>query len=426
MSRRLPVLVILLLGAGPAGVMDANLEARRSFQDARFGLFIHWGVYSLLGKGEGVMEKDRLPVSEYEKLPPQFNPAGFDADEWVKTARGAGMKFLLVTAKDHDGFCMFDTALTRFDVVDATPFAKDPLKALADACQKHGLKLFFHYSLLDWHHPDSFPRGKTGRASGRDEAGDWSKYVAYYQGQVRELCTHYGPIGGIWLDGGWDRPDADWDLAGTSRLVHDLQPGALVGSDLQQTPRPGEDFRILDQVLPPVEQAAADDSLPLVIRQSLNSSRGYTARDKDFKSPEQVIHLLLGAAGRGANLLLSIGPKPDGTFPPEATERLQAVGLWLDKHGDSVYGTRRGPIAPQAWGVSTAREKLATIYLHVLKPEVPLALPKAWLGYDARAFRSTMLLKKSQDKDGFTIEIPEKLRTPIDTVIVLTPGAMGR
>jgi alpha-L-fucosidase len=416
MPRPLPVLAILLLGAGPAWASDPNIEARRSFQDARFGIFLPWGVSSLLGKGEEVMEKDRLPVSEYEKLPPQFNPAGFNAEEWVKTAKGAGARYLMVTAKGHDGFCMFDTALTRFDVVDATPFARDPLKALADACQKQGLKLFLHYSLLDWHHPDYFPRGKTGRASGRDEGGDWSKYVAYYQGQVRELCTNYGPIGGIWFDGGWDRPDADWDLPGTFKLIHELQPGALVS---------GKDFRIVEQDAPD-EKPANDDAPLLVTCLTLNRSKGYSARDRDFKSPEQLIPLLLGASGRGANVLLRVGPKPDGTFPPEAAERLQAVGVWLDKHGESVLSTRRGPIAPQPWGVSTAREKPATIYLHVLKPEIPVALPKAFLDHDARPFRSTVLLRKTQDRDGFTIEIPEKLRTPIDTIIVLTPGVVGR
>ncbi len=190
------------------------------------------------------MEKSKIPVSEYEKLPPQFNPTGFNAEEWVKTAKEAGMKYITITSKHHDGFCMFDSKLTRYDIVDATPYAKDPMKALAEACHKHGLKLFFSYSLLDWHHPDYFPCGRTGHATGREEGGDWSKYVAYYQGQVRELCTNYGAIGGLWFDGWWDRPDADWDLVGTYKIIHDLQPGALVGNNHHVNPFPGKDFQI--------------------------------------------------------------------------------------------------------------------------------------------------------------------------------------
>jgi alpha-L-fucosidase len=238
------VLLVLFLGADPAGASDPSIEARRWFQDATFGLFVHWGVSSLLGKGEWVMEKSKIPVSEYEKLPPQFNPTGFNAEEWVKTAKEAGMKYITITSKHHDGFCMFDSKLTRYDIVDATPYAKDPMKALADACHKHGLKLFFSYSLLDWHHPDYFPCGRTGHATGREEGGDWSKYVAYYQGQVRELCTNYGAIGGLWFDGWWDRPDADWDLVGTYKIIHDLQPGALVGNNHHVNPFPGKDFQI--------------------------------------------------------------------------------------------------------------------------------------------------------------------------------------
>ena len=228
---------VLLVGGVPNSQVDdrpstatsSNAIARRWFEDAKFGMFIHWGVYSLLGKGEWVMNNDKLPISEYAKLPPHFNPVKFDAEEWVKLAKAAGMKYITVTAKHHDGFCMFDSKLTSYDIVDATPYGKDPMKALASACHKQGLKLFFYYSLLDWHHPDYFPRGGTGQTAGREEKGDWTKYVAYYQGQVRELCTNYGELGGFWFDGWWDRPQADWDLKSTYRLIHELQPGGALG-----------------------------------------------------------------------------------------------------------------------------------------------------------------------------------------------------
>ena len=220
-------------------VPEKRLAARGTFQDDRFGLFIHWGVYSLVGEGEWVMEHDKLPASEYDVLPPRFNPTRFDAPAVVKLARDSGAKYITITAKDHDGFCMFDSRLTEFDIVQKTPFHADPLKALATACHEQKIKLFFYYSLLDWHHPDYFPLGKTGKPAGREANGDWKRYVAYYQGQIRELCTGYGELGGIWLDGCWDRPDAPWDLAGTYQMIHDLQPAALVGNDHHMRARSG-------------------------------------------------------------------------------------------------------------------------------------------------------------------------------------------
>ena len=300
-------------GVGTEAAPDANAQAKRWFEDARFGLFVHWGVYSLLGKGEWVMNNDKIPIAEYEKLPPRFNPVKFDADEWVKLAKAAGMKYITITSKHHDGFCMYDSKLTAYDIVDATPYGKDPMKALAAACHKQGIKLFFYYSLLDWHHPDYFPRGKTGGATGREEKGDWKSYVAYYQGQVRELCTNYGEIGGIWFDGWWDRPDADWDMAGTYKLIHELQPGALAGNNHHVAPLPGEDFQMFEQDLPGdnsagFNQAGVAAHLPLETCLTMNQSWGYNARDTKYKTPEQVIHALVGAAGRGANLLLERGP----------------------------------------------------------------------------------------------------------------------
>src|SRR4051812_37084627 len=332
------------IDAGPAGA--ANDEARRWFEDAKFGLFVHWGIYSLVGKGEGVMEHDKIPIVEYEKLPPRFNPTEFDADRWVKEAKEAGQKYLTITAKHHDGFCMFDTALTRYDVVDATPYGKDPLRALADACHKHKIKLFFYYSLLDWHHPDYYPRGKSGRHAGREERGDWARYLAYYQGQVRELCTNYGEIGGLWFDGGGDRPDADWDLEATCRIVHDLQPGAPVANNPRGGPRPGGGTPVRGQDLLDVgaDRAVASSAPPREACLTINGSWGYNAGHGGYRPPASIVEHLLGAAGRGANLLLGVGPRPDGTLGGEVADRLQEVGQWLDRNGSSVYGTRPGPL----------------------------------------------------------------------------------
>ena len=414
---------------------DARADARQWFEDAKLGLFVHWGVYSLLGKGEWVMENDKIPIREYAKLPPRFNPTRFDATAWVKLAKSSGAKYITVTAKHHDGFCMFASGLTDYDIADATPFRPDPLKALADACHQEKIKLFFYYSLLDWHHPDYLPLGKTGVSAGRDAKGDWKKYIAYYQGQVRELCTKYGAIGGIWFDGWWDKPDADWDLAGTYRLIHELQPAALVANNHHVAPFAGEDFQIFEQDLPGsntagFNKAKALDRLPLETCMTINGSWGYNSRDTAYKTTEQIIHALLGAAARGANLLLNVGPHPDGTIGAEMTQRLQEVGKWLEVFGESVYGTRRGPIPPQPWGVSTVHgspEHPDKIYLHVFaqndKTSIVFDPTFSWTPY---LFGKQTPLMLKQAKGGLVLEIPTEVRLPIDTVISLSPKTNGR
>jgi alpha-L-fucosidase len=405
--------------------------ARRVFEDDRFGLFIHWGVYSVVGKGEWVMERDQLPISEYGKLLGYFNPTRFDATAWVKLAKDSGAKYITITAKHHDGFCMFASRLTDFDIVDATPLRNDPLKALADACREQKIKLFFYYSLLDWHHPDYFPLGKTGKTAGRDKKGDWSKYIAYCQGQIRELCTNYGELGGIWFDGWWDKPDAHWDLDGTYRLIHELQPRALVGNNHHVAPLPGEDFQIFEQDLPGMNAAGfnkvkVSGNLPVETCMTINGSWGFDARDTKYKSTESLIQALVESAGRGANLLLNVGPRPDGTIDQESSQRLAEMGGWLKTYGDSVYGTRRGPIPPQPWGVSTEKGERGSqrIYLHVLKPK-----PDEPIVFDAKMAWTPFLFGKS-DPLGLTrkrgvleLDLPQKSLVPFDTIVVLRPDS---
>jgi alpha-L-fucosidase len=421
-SSRLWALILTTVLVSPLAsrASDANERARAHFQDQKFGLFVHWGVYSLIGKSERVMEEDKLPIREYEKLPPRFNPAGFDADIWAKAAKAAGMNYVVVTAKDHDGFCMFDSALTRFDIVDATPYAKDPVKALAEACRKHKLSLWFSYSLLDWHHPDYGNDGKTGRHAGREGNGEWSKYVAYYQGQIRELCTRYGEIGGVRFEGLEDKPDADWDLAGTYRLIHTLQPHALVANHHHRAPATGEDVQVFERALP--SQQTTRLGFVGEVCESMNRHWGFHARDQDFKSASAVLRLLANAAGRDANLLLNVAPNADGVLPPEAVERLAEVGRWLNAHGSALFGTRAGPIAPQPWGVSTRREP-GVVFLHILKPDVTIRVPVAVGAYGATLLSGStpVSLPVRQEGNHVLIEFPENDRDPADTVIGLNP-----
>src|SRR5207248_2737427 len=234
----------------PDSIPAERVAARQWFRDAKFGMFIHWDVYSLLGQGEWVMQQRELPVGTYEWLATTFNPVKFEAREWVSLAKAAGVKYITITSRHHDGFSMFATRATPYNIVDWTPFKRDPLKQLAEECRRQGLKLFFYYSQLDWHHPDYFPRGRTGQDSGRPEQGSWPRYLDYMNGQLRELLTNYGDVAGIWFDGWWDKPDADWQLSRTYALIHQLQPAALVGSNHHRRPNPGEDFQMFEKDLP--------------------------------------------------------------------------------------------------------------------------------------------------------------------------------
>ena len=220
------------------------------------------------------MNDDKLPIREYAKLPARFNPARFDAESLVKIAKGS-REIHGISAKNSDGFCMFATRLTDYDVVDATPYGRDPIKALADACRQQNIKLFLAYSLLDWQHPDYFPLGKTGQTAGREATGDWKRYVSYYQGQVRELCSNYGELGGIWFDGTDDRPDAEWDLAGTYRLIHELQPGDLVGNNRHLKPLAAEDIQ-------------RSEPVPGMVLTNINDERHHVAAPRDMGDDQRL------------------------------------------------------------------------------------------------------------------------------------------
>lgn len=441
MTSKQGLLSLLLCAAVVAGVLSAkphttqaqaayqpakeNLESRRWFQDAKFGLFVHWGTYSVLGDGEWVMNNKKIPISEYEKLPARFNPTEFDAAEWVSLVKAAGMKYITITSKHHDGFAMYDSKLSDWDIVDRTPYKKDVLKMLADECQKQGIKLFFYYSQLDWHHPDYFPRGRTGAGyTGRPESGEWNKYIDYMDGQLKELLTNYGPIGGIWFDGMWDRPQAEWRLSQTYKLIHDLQPAALVGSNHHQTPIPGEDFQMFEKDLPGSNTAGFNTAdvgaLPLETCETINGAWGYNANDKRFKSTKDLIHYLVKAAGFNANFLLNVGPMPNGKIQPEFAERLKQVGAWLEKNGDTIYGTRGGPLTPRPWGVTTRKGN--KVYLHVLNWNDPvLAMPK--LGQKVKAAKlfkdGTKIEFLEHDKYGFFIRFPNTQRDEFDTIVEL-------
>lgn len=439
MSRALPriataslVAAVLACVTGAGGAVRAqpgyqpapkNLESRRWFEDAKFGMFVHWGVYSVLGDGEWVQNQRKIRGTEYERLPALFNPTKFNAAEWVAMVKAAGMKYITITSKHHDGFAMFDSKVTEWDIVDSTPYRRDPLKQLADECRKVGIKLFFYYSQLDWHHPDYFPRGGTGRDAGRPEKGEWPRYVGFMNAQLTELLTRYGPVGGIWFDGWWDRKDADWRLDETYALIHRLQPAALVGSNHHHAPFPGEDFQMFEKDLPGQNSSgfsgdAVVGQLPLETCETMNASWGFNLADRKFKSTKDLVRYLVKAAGANANFLLNVGPMPDGRIQPEFVDRLKDVGGWLRRNGESIYGTRGGPIAPRPWGVTTRKGN--TVYVHVLDwQDAPLALPGLGAVKAARALKTGAAVKHQDVGGSLWLEIPAAARDDYDTVIAL-------
>ncbi|HRI79521.1 MAG TPA: alpha-L-fucosidase [Cyclobacteriaceae bacterium] len=402
-----------------------NLKSREWFQEARFGLFIHWGVYSVLGDGEWVMNNQQIPVATYEKIPSFFNPTQFDPKEWVQMVKDAGMKYITITSKHHDGFAMYDSKISDYNIVKKTPYGKDVLKMLADECQRQGIKLFFYHSQLDWHHPDYFPRGNTGGSwTGRPDNGDWYKYLDYMDAQLTELLTGYGPIGGIWFDGMWDKKTADWRLTKTYDLIHKLQPATLVGSNHHLAPFDGEDFQMFEKDLPGMHtQGYSNDQkvgdLPKETCETINNSWGFNLMDNKHKSKKVLIQYLVKAAGYDANFLLNIGPMPNGKIQPEHVASLKQMGDWLKVNGETIYGTHGGPITPRTWGVMT--QKGNKIYLHVLNwQDETLTLPK--LGkkvVSAKLFSDKSAVKFQENDFGLSVQVPKEKWDEVDTIVEL-------
>jgi len=433
----LPACLFFLLMSAPLCAQQdyepspENLAHREWFRDARFGLFIHWGVYSVMGGGgdpgiaEWIMQNKEIPIKDYEKLPAFFNPQKFDAAAWVQMAREAGMKYITITSKHHDGFAMYDSGVSDYNIVDKTPYGRDVIKQLAEECRKQGLELFFYYSQLDWHHPDYYPRGRTGRGyTGRPEAGNWDSYISYMNAQLEELLTQYGPIGGIWFDGMWDKLDEDWQLDKTYSLIHKLQPAALIGSNHHVKPFPGEDFQMFEQDLPGENtrgwQGTFISELPLEMCLTINDSWGFNITDHNHKTAKELIHLLVNAAGRNANLLLNVGPMPNGLIQPEHQASLKAVGDWMAENGETIYGTRIGPVMPDDWGVSTMKGK--KLYLHILDldKEVLLINPFKEKIASVVYYKDKTEVPHRLDRYGLLLELPADKRQEINTIIEIT------
>jgi alpha-L-fucosidase len=409
-----------------------NLQARKWFDSARFGMFIHWGAFSVLGDGEWVMNNRNIQVEEYKRLINIFNPVDFDAHKWVSTAKNAGMQYITLITRHHDGFSDWDTKQSDWKISN-THWGKDAVKLIADECHKQGIKLFVYYSLLDWFRED-YPHetGRTGQGTGRTGKGDYASYLQFMKNQLTELLTNYGEIAGVWFDGYWDQtnpegaadrsPRIDWKLGEIYSLIHKLQPQCLIGNNHHMTPFPGEDFQMFEQDIPGENKSGLSfqeisTKMPLESCITMNDSWGFNITDRNYKSTKEIIHLLIKDAALGANLLLNIGPLPNGDIQPQFTSHLQEVGEWLKTYGATIYGSHAGFIRPQTWGAVT--EKGNKIFLHLFKTDDEKFFIKIPGKVKAvKQFSNGKALKFQLLQDNYImIDLKEVDKNDIDTVI---------
>jgi alpha-L-fucosidase len=411
-----------------------NLKAREWFGNAKFGLFIHWGPFSIPGSGEWVMQVRNITVKNYTRLMDFFNPTEFNAAQWVSIAKNAGMKYITLITRHHDGFSMWDTKFSDFNIMNS-PYHKDIVKMLADECHKQDIKLFFYYSLLDWRRDDySYWTGNTGHGTGRTVHGNWDDYIQFMKNQLTELLTNYGEIAGVWFDGYWDQLDNDnhdnptprvnWHFRELYDLIHKLQPQCLVGNNHHITPLPGEDFQMFEKDLPGNNTTgfggASVSPLPLETCETINNSWGFNITDLSYKTEKQLIHYMVNAAGHNANFLLNIGPMPNGKIQSEFVDTLKAMGNWLKQYGESIYGTRGNIIASQDWGVVTTKSKL--LFAHILKRPsqsyifIPIHQQKI---NSATTFTGNKNLKFKQEPEGVFVYTDGIAWDDTDTIIQL-------
>jgi alpha-L-fucosidase len=405
---------------------EAQIDARlgrpdtRWFQDAKFGLFVHWGLYSALGNewkgksyygsGEWLMNRAKIPAAEYAEVAKSFNPTAFNADAWAQFAREAGMHYMVVTSKHHEGFAMFGSKASPFNIVDATPYGRDPMAALAKSCAANGIKFGFYYSqFLDWHEPN----GGGNRWDFDEKKKDVKKYYAEKSiPQIKELLTNYGPLGLIWFDmpGGLTREET----VSFMQEVRRLQPECLVSSRVGGGLGDFRDFG--DSELPTTFIDGPWEALF-----THNDSWGFVKSDVDFKTPREVIQLLAATAARGGNLLLNVGPDGTGRMPETSVRYLREVGRWLAANGESIYGTTHGPLPDQPWGVVT--RKPGKLYLHVfVRPaDGVLVVPAMAAKIEAVHFLGeAAALSSRQNGANLLITLPATLPDARDSVVVIS------
>jgi alpha-L-fucosidase len=371
---RTMICALLILTAVSSAALFAQREtlaghdARMQWwREARFGLFLHWGLYAIpagawngqTNYGEWIRNNARIPIGVYDQFVQKFNPTEFNAGEWVRLAKNAGMKYIVITSKHHDGFCLFDSRYTDFDVM-STPFKRDILKELSEACRKEGIKLGFYYSIMDWHHPDYLPRRDW--ETDRPAAGAvFDRYVQYMKNQLKELLTNYGPIGVLWFDGEWESTWTETRGRDLYQYVRSLQPNIIINNRVGASRSGMEgfsadkesagDFGTPEQQIP----ATGLPGLDWETCMTMNDNWGYNSRDENWKSAKDLIRMVVDIASKGGNFLLNVGPTAEGGFPIRSLSRLTFLGMWLGTNGESIYGTQSGPFRILDWGRCTQK-----------------------------------------------------------------------
>ncbi len=423
------------------GESKEQRDARmRWWRDARFGMFVHWGLYAIpagewngepvKGNGEWIMQTGKVPVKEYEKLAGKFNPVKFDAKEWVRIAAGAGMKYIVITSKHHDGFCLWDSEVSKYDVMDATPFKRDILKELAEACKADGrVRLCFYHSIMDWHHPDAQSINEPGSYNPNKSYKpnpNFPRYVEkYMKPQVKELITKYDPAV-LWFDG-------EWVPEYTEAMGHDvykfclsLKPDIIVNNRVGKTRKgmggmsaseeSAGDFGTPEQEIP----ATGFPGIDWESCMTMNDTWGFKKNDQHWKSAETLTRNVIETSSKGGNFLLNVGPTAEGEIPGPSVERLSEVGKWLAVNGESVYGSHASPFKDLSWGRATQKD--GKLYLHVYDwPKngdlgVPLANPvkKAYL-----LAKPGEPLLTDQAKGGQIVKVPADAPDKVAGVVVL-------
>ena len=405
----------------PAKPPATDADAIRRWQEMRFGMFIHWGPVSLKGTEIGWSRGKEVPKDEYDQLYTKFNPTRFDADEWVEIAKAAGMKYLVITSKHHDGFCLWDSKLTEHDVM-STPLGRDVLKELSEACKRREIVFSTYYSICDWWHPD-YPTGSPGGRTRKAEP-NMDRYIAYMKGHLRELIEGYGPLGILWFDGEWEEPWTHRHGLELYAYVRSLQDDILINNRVDKGRRGMRGATLSEQFAgdydtPEQQIGGFNRQRPWETCMTICRQWAWKPNDQ-LKSLRECVETLIQTVGGDGNLLLNVGPMPDGRIEPRQADRLKELGAWLAKYGEGIYGTRGGPFMPGAWGASTCKDDSVYLFVTRWPAEGPLRLPPI----EQRLLGSRPLSEGKavvqQSKSGITVDVPNSNRDPVATVIVLT------